>query len=388
MRRGGPGQRRKATRLVIGTTHRPAAAAEVAKAVGGAERIVPRGGGTKPALCAAEGADLLDLSALSGITEYLPSEYTVTALAGTPLADVEARLAAEGQYLPFDPLLVDAGSTVGGAVAAGANGPGRLRYGGLRDFLLAVAFVDGRGEIVRGGAKVVKNAAGFDLPKLMVGSLGRLGVLTECTFKVFPHPETCATVRVAGMAFDEALAAAGRIGTGAVELECLELVHGLAGWDLEIRIGGRSYALDARLNRVGDVFDSDVATLVGDADTNRWRARRELHWAPPDASVLKLPVTPATAGVLEQVLAELDAAHAARIYSAGIQQAFLAWPAERSADLPALDRALTESKLTALALRAPAGTATKPILGYRSGGELLRRVEQALDPAGRFGRLR
>ena len=372
---------------MIGTTDRPAAAAEVAKAVGGAERIVPRGGGTKPALCAAEGADLLDLSALSGITEYLPSEYTVTALAGTPLADVETRLAAEGQYLPFDPLLVDAGSTVGGAVAAGANGPGRLRYGGLRDFLLAVAFVDGRGEIVRGGAKVVKNAAGFDLPKLMVGSLGRLGVLTECTFKVFPHPESCATLRVAGMAFDEALAAAGRIGTGAVELECLELVHGLAGWDLEIRIGGRSYALDARLNRAADVFDSDVATLVGDADTNHWRARRELHWAPPDAPVLKLPVTPATAGVLEQVLAELDAAHAARIYSAGIQQAFLAWPAERSADLPALDRALTESKLTALALRAPAEAVAKPILGYRSGGELLRRVEQALDPAGRFGRL-
>ena len=372
---------------MIGTTHRPASAAEAAKAVGGAERIVPRGGGTKPALCAAEGADLLDLSALSGITEYLPSEYTVTALAGTPLADVETRLAAEGQYLPFDPLLVDAGSSVGGAVAAGANGPGRLRYGGLRDFLLAVAFVDGRGEIVRGGAKVVKNAAGFDLPKLMVGSLGRLGVLTECTFKVFPHPERCATLRVAGMAFDEALAAAGRIGTGAVELECLDLVHGLTGWDLEIRIGGRSYALDARLNRAADVFDSDVATLVGDADTQHWRARRELHWAPPDASVLKLPLTPATAGVLEQVLADLDAAHIARIYSAGVQQAFLAWPAERSADLFALDRALTESKLTALALRAPAGTATKPILGYRSGGELLRRVEQALDSAGRFARL-
>ncbi len=372
---------------MIGTVHRPASAAEVAKAAGGAERIVPRGGGTKPALCAAQGADVLDLSALNGITEYLPSEYTVTALAGTPLADVEARLAAEGQYLPFDPLLVDAGSTVGGAVAAGANGPGRLRYGGLRDFLLAVAFVDGRGEIIRGGAKVVKNAAGFDLPKLMVGSLGRLGVLTECTFKVFPHPESCATLRVAGLAFDEALAAAGRVGGGAVELECLDLVHGAAGWGLEIRIGGRSHALEARLNRAADLLDSGASTLVGDADTRHWRARRELHWAAPDASVFKLPVTPATAGVLEQVLAELEAARAARIYSAGIQQAFLAWPAERSADLPALDRALTESKLTALALRAPAATATKPILGYRSGGELLRRVEQALDPAGRFGRL-
>ena len=372
---------------MTGVVHQPGSAAEVAEAVRGSERVVPRGGGTKPTLAVVDGAEVLDLSALTGITEYLPSEYTVTALAGTPLAEVEARLAAEGQYLPFDPLLVDAGSTVGGTVAAGANGPGRLRYGGLRDFLLAVTFIDGRGEIVRGGAKVVKNAAGFDLPKLMVGSLGRLGVLTECTFKVFPHPESCATVRVAGMALDEALTAADRAGSGAVELECLDLMHGLAGWDLEIRIGGRSFALDARLKRAADLLDTDVTTLSGDADATHWRSRREFGWASPDASVLKLPVTPATAAVLEQVLADLDASHVARVYSAGIQQAFIAWPAERAADLPSLDGALAGAKLTALALRAPAEASNQPILGYRTGGELLRRVEQALDPAGRFGRL-
>ncbi len=348
---------------------------------------MPHGGGTKPSLAVVDGAEVLDLSALTGITEYLPSEYTVTALAGTRLADVASRLAAEGQYLPFDPLLVDAGSTVGGTVAAGANGPGRLRYGGLRDFLLAVTFVDGRGEIVRGGAKVVKNAAGFDLPKLMVGSLGRLGILTECTFKVFPHPESCATVRVAGMAFDEALEAAGRVGSGAVELECLDLMYGLAGWDLEIRIGGRSFALDARLKRAADLLDMDVTTLSSDADANHWRTRREFGWASPDASVLKLPLTPATAGTLEQVLADLAASQVARVYSAGVQQAFVAWPGARVADLPSLDRALAQSKLTALMLRAPTAAPNQPILGYRTGGELLRRVEQALDPAGRFGRL-
>lgn len=403
---GNPGEPRRADGLATdgtgdaaGSVHRPGSPAEAAEAVRGAERVVPRGGGTKPALWAAEGAEVLDLSALAGITEYLPSEYTVTALAGTPLAEVEARLAAEGQYLPFDPLLVDAGSTVGGAVAAAANGPGRLRYGGLRDFLLAVTFIDGRGEIVRGGAKVVKNAAGFDLPKLMVGSLGRLGVLVECTFKVFPHPEACATLRVAGMALDEALAAVGRVGAGAVELECLDLVHGPAGWDLETRIGGRGGALDARLNRVADSFGSvrpastvvspasGGSALLDAADANHWQARRELAWAPPDASVLKLPLTPATAGALERVLADLDASDLARVYSAGIQQALVAWPAERRADLPALDRALAQSKLTALALRATTDSGSKPILGHRTGGELLRRVEQAVDPAGRFGRL-
>ena len=367
--------------------HRPASAAEVAEAVRGAALVVPRGGGTKPALWSVDASEVVDLSALSGVTEYLPSEYTVTALAGTPLAEVEARLAAEGQHLPFDPLLVAAGSTVGGTVAAGANGPGRHRYGGLRDFLLAGTVIDGRGEIVRGGAKVVKNAAGFDLPKLMVGSLGRLGVLTECTFKVFPPPETCATLRVTGMALDEALDAAGRVSAGAVELECLDLVHGLAGWDLEIRIGGRGFALDARLKRTADLLDTDVTSVAGNADPTHWRARRELEWAPPDASVLKLPLTPASASVLEQVLTDLDASNSARVYSAGVQQALLAWPAERVADLPALDRALTEARLTALALRAPADAVNQPILGYRTGGELLRRVEQALDPESRFGRL-
>ena len=189
------------------------------------------------------------------------------------------------------------------------------------------------------------------------------------------------------MALDEALEAAGRVGSGAVELECLDLMHGLAGWDLEIRIGGRSFALDARLKRAADLLDTDVSTLSGDADARHWRARREFGWASTDASVLKLPLTPATAGTLEQVLADLDASQVARVYSAGVQQAFVAWPAERVADLPALDRALSEAKLTALTLRAPAEAANQPILGYRTGGELLRRVEQALNPENRFGRL-
>ena len=132
------------------------------------------------------------------------------------------------------------------------------------------------------------------------------------------------------MALDEALEAAGRVGSGAVELECLDLMYGLAGWDLEIRIGGRSFALDARLKRVADLLDTDVTTLSGDADTTHWRTRREFGWASPDASVLKLPLTPATAAALERVLADLDASHVARVYSAGVQQAFVAWPAERA----------------------------------------------------------
>src|SRR4029450_4463398 len=92
-----------------------------------------------------------------------------------------AALAARGQSLRCDPFLLDAGATLGGTVAAGLSGPGRFRYGGLRDFILGVRFVDGLGRLMHMGGKVVKNAAGFDLPKFLVGSLGRFGVLAELT---------------------------------------------------------------------------------------------------------------------------------------------------------------------------------------------------------------
>ncbi len=161
-------------------TVQPVTVAEVQEAVRSFERIALRGGGTKPGLAAAvDGVTVLDMRGLSGIVEYEPDEFVFTALAGTPVAEVAALLAEHGQYLPFDPPFVDAGATLGGATAAGLSGPRRYRYGGVRDFVIGVRFVDGRGDVVRGGGKVVKNAAGFDLPKLMAGSLGRLGALVE-----------------------------------------------------------------------------------------------------------------------------------------------------------------------------------------------------------------
>src|SRR5690606_4750959 len=93
-------------------------------------------------------------------------------------------------------MFADAGSTIGGAVAAGLSGPARFRFGGLRDFILGVRFVDGEGRLRRLGGKVVKNAAGFDLPKFFVGSLGRFGVLAEVTFKVFPRADATRTLRI------------------------------------------------------------------------------------------------------------------------------------------------------------------------------------------------
>ena len=180
-------------------------------------RIVVRGGGTKTGLHAeAAGARLVETKELCGIVEHLPSEFTITVAAGMLLSEIGAVLGREGQYLPFDPLLVAAGGTVGGAVASGLAGSGRYRYGGVRDFILAVQILDGRGRCIRGGGRVVKNAAGFDLPKLVVGSLGSIGILTEVTFKVFPHAASSRTVSAELGDLDQAVQALGRLRRGPV----------------------------------------------------------------------------------------------------------------------------------------------------------------------------
>src|SRR6476469_1561856 len=124
----------------------PATAAEAVEAVRAAPRVMVVGAGTKPRLSAvAADYQRISTARLQGIIEYEPSEFTFTALAGTPLKQIVAALAERGQYLPFDPLLADAGATLGGTVAAGLSGPGRFRFGGVRDFILGVRFVDGGG---------------------------------------------------------------------------------------------------------------------------------------------------------------------------------------------------------------------------------------------------
>ena len=152
---------------------------------------IAQGAGTKAPLCHVEGETrLINLSGIAGIIDYDPSEYVFTARAGSTLKEINTALRQNGQYLPFDPPLVEAGSTLGGTVAAGLSGPGRIRYGGLRDFIIGAKFVNGEGKILKGGGKVVKNAAGFDFPKFLAGSLGRLAIFLEISFKVFSSKST------------------------------------------------------------------------------------------------------------------------------------------------------------------------------------------------------
>lgn len=351
---------------------------EVQQAVAASARVVVRGAGTKPGLGALAGdAAVLDLSGLSGVLEYEPGEFTFTALAGTPVAAVERLLAEHGQYLPFDPPLVGHAATLGGTVAAGLSGAGRYRFGGVRDFILGVRFIDGTGALVRGGGKVVKNAAGFDLPKLMVGSLGQYGVLAEFSFKVFPRSEATLSLHAGFPNLAAALPPLQRVYTAPLDIDALDLVMGAAGQaELWVRLGGLNSVLAARAERIGQLLGG-AEVLAGLDEAALWRDARELSWAPAGGCLIKVPLSPAR-------LPNFDAALPAgtlRRYSAGGNVGWVALPPEQ---LAGFETMLIAQGLSGLVVFGPPG---RPLLGQRTGAAFARRVKTALDPNGRFPNL-
>ncbi|QPH56230.1 glycolate oxidase subunit GlcE [Pontivivens ytuae] len=193
---------------------RPTSEAELADAVREAAssgtKLEIRGGGTRPIGDPVQADATLETGSLTGISLYEPGALTVVAQAGTALSEIEAALAAEGQMLPFEPprlnsLLGTTGeSTIGGVVATAASGPRRIKVGACRDSLIGVRFVDGRGDAIKNGGRVMKNVTGYDLVKLMAGSHGTLGVLTEVSFKVLPRPQSTAVLLFEGLSDSDA----------------------------------------------------------------------------------------------------------------------------------------------------------------------------------------
>ena len=158
-------------------------------------RLSIRGGGSKDFYGAPALGELLDVRGLAGISSYEPTELVVSARCGTPLAELEAVLAAQGQCLPFEPPHFGPGATVGGMVAAGLAGPARASAGGVRDYILGATLLNGRAEVLTFGGQVMKNVAGYDVSRLLAGSLGTLGVICEVSLKVLPRPRASATLR-------------------------------------------------------------------------------------------------------------------------------------------------------------------------------------------------
>lgn len=153
-----------------------------------------RGGGTKDWYGQALNGGILDTRAYSGIVSYEPTELVITARCGTPLAEIEALLAQQQQMLAFEPPRFE-GATIGGVVASALSGPRRASAGAVRDFVLGAVLMDGHGEVLRFGGQVMKNVAGYDVSRLLAGSLGTLGLILEVSMKVLPVPVCEASLR-------------------------------------------------------------------------------------------------------------------------------------------------------------------------------------------------
>ena len=351
----------------------PSTIAELTDAVRATPRVLAVGARTKPRLSEVEGGVAwITMHGLSCILEYDPGEFTFTALAGTPVREIAAALAERGQYLPFDPMLVDAGATLGGTVAAGLSGPGRFRFGGVRDFILGVRFVDGAGRLLRMGGKVVKNAAGIDLPKFFVGSLGRLGVLAEMTFKVFPRPASALTLRLDATTLDDVVRIFTQAASSRFEFDALDLPHGGSG--VLARLAAPAAALDAIPREVLARWPG--AILTSDEAHRAWTELREFLWCDPAEPLVKVALAPAGVAPLGLAVQSLDGA---RMHvSAGGNVAFVAL--RGTAQAPAFDEQLRKLGLSGVALRGEAPR----WLGVRARPAIARAVKQALDAENRF----
>lgn len=255
-----------------------------------------RGGGSKDFVGQRLQGEVLDTRGLSGIVSYEPSELVVTVQGGTPLAELDALLAGQGQCLPFEPPHFGA-ATVGGMVAAGLSGPARASVGAVRDYVLGAQLINGRAEVLVFGGQVMKNVAGYDVSRLMAGAMGTLGVLAEVSIKVLPVAPAEAT-----LCFDwgqaDALAALHRWGGQPLPLNASCWVQDEGRHKLFVRLRGAVAAVEAACRTMGGQR-MDNAAVVAD-----WVACREQtlpFFTPPtdmpDACLWRLSV-PQTTPVL------------------------------------------------------------------------------------------
>ena len=287
---------------------------DVAEAVAAATAPLRIAGGGTRSFGVTGAAEVLSTAHLRGIGLYEPGALTLVARAGTPLAEVEAALAAEGQRLPFEPmdhralLGTEGEPTIGGVVAANVSGPRRVQAGACRDSLIGVRFVDGTGTVVKNGGRVMKNVTGYDLVKLMAGSHGTLGVLTEVSFKVLPATAAQATLILRNLAVARAVEAMAAGLTSPFEVT--GAAHG--AWDGEtvtlFRIEGFAASVDYRAQRLRDLLApfGEVAVERDPVQVARlWTGVRDvLPFAGRAGDVWRFSVKPSDAPAL---VAALDA---------------------------------------------------------------------------------
>jgi glycolate oxidase FAD binding subunit len=209
-----------------------------------------RGGGTKDFYGQSLQGEILDTNLLKGISSYEPSELVVTVKTGTRLAELEAVLAEKNQCLPFEPPHFKSGATVGGMVAAGLSGPSRAGSGSVKDFVLGVHMVNGKGEELRFGGTVMKNVAGYDVSRLMAGSMGTLGLMTEVSLKVLPIAPAEATLKFE-YSQSEAINMLNTWGAQPLPLNASCWIQEAGKGVLYVRLRGAVAAVEAAIKKMG-----------------------------------------------------------------------------------------------------------------------------------------
>jgi glycolate oxidase FAD binding subunit len=320
---------------------------------------------------------VLSTAALRGVVEHVPADLTVTVRAGTPLRDLQAALAERGQFLPADP--PHRAATVGGIIAANSNGFGTLRYGAIRDILIGTTTALCDGSLARAGGRVVKNVAGYDLNKLLVGSRGTLGVMVEATFKVLPLPAArgACVLRPADAA--GAFATAASIVRTSLRPTALVVDRDGRGWRLTVAAAGERAVVARTLREAGGEPLADAEDVL--------ESLRELPATAGDGVLIRAVVPLAAQAAFADAIVRLDSS--ARIVAdagTGVVRAHhrgddVAAAASADAAIAAArvlgGTARVEKVSAALRERMAVAAETEP-----PGHFLMRRLKEAFDPHG------
>jgi glycolate oxidase FAD binding subunit len=395
------------------TRYSPATAAEVqqivADAVSERRTLEVRGGGSKRLMREPIAAQaLLDVSSLTGITDYDPDELVVTARAGTALAEIEAALANRQQMLAFEPFdhgplfgLPPGRATLGGIIAANVSGPRRVSIGAARDHILGCTAVSGRGETLKAGGAVVKNVTGFDLPKLMAGSWGTLALLLSITVRVMPQPRSETTLLFGGLSD----IAANRLMCAAMATPAAVSAAAHVGSTRPVtalRLEGFGPSVDARCRELLRVLAPLAAgeAIEAEESSGFWRGVRTLDALPREGHVLwRISMPPAHSWQIPSLLGSIEAQY---VYDWAGALVWVALPEDAPHASGARIRTIAHSlggnarliraqaavrEASALAMqsdRAPvAQGSSAPVAQGEEGLKLLHeRVKAAFDPSG------
>ncbi len=379
---------------------RPGTVAEVSELLSGTTgTLLVRGAGTKLdwAGRVADPDLIVDTAELRGMLTHNPADMTASVRAGTPLSALQDKLGEEGQWLALDPPSARSGATVGGLLAAGDSGPSRLRYGGLRDLVIGVTLVLADGTVARAGSHVIKNVAGYDLSKLMHGSLGSLALIAEVIVRLHPRPPASATT--AGAA-DAAQATAATLALAASPLEptAVEWISGddTDNGQLYVRIDGTAVAAEAANRGVADLLAGlgIISEVLSEPAAERaWEAHATAVLGADDQTVVRIAGLPSDLSALVRHAA--DAAAQAGLRAQVVSSAALGMHTLclSGGSVQAHAHALTGLRTYAR------GRGASVLLRQRPAGmddlidalgpppstvEVLRRVKAQFDPAGRF----